>query len=162
MKDLSSSSSIPSPLVRLLVGLGVVAALSVACSSPPPAGKDAADQTSGDGADDDDVDGDKAAPTDTKSDSSPVSPKPTNEDDEDDEDDEDAAAEACFDQCLAGNAAAKQMSAQMDACWDQCDDDDDACEDKCDASDEQICNTNVAACDFIDDCDTKCFGDEDD
>jgi len=67
-------------------------------------------------------------------------------------------AEACFAQCISGNAQAKQIDDQWLACVDQCQDQ--QCEDKCDQQADQACQANTQACDLLEQCGNQCFGGE--
>lgn len=74
---------------------------------------------------------------------------------------EEQEAEACFNQCIAGNAAAVQMDGDWQACMKQCQDD--QCADNCEQQATQACENDQAACQLLQQCDQKCFpqqGDE--
>lgn len=73
---------------------------------------------------------------------------------------DDPAAEACFTQCIAGNAQAQQIDNTFMTCMKTCAENDEACFTKCDQQISQACQQAQAACQLLDQCDQKCFPDQ--
>lgn len=139
---------------RPFASIATIAGLTLLCfacsSSAPPATKTGEQKTSGDKTD-------KPATTTPPQQTDPTEPADEDEDEDEGEDEEDPAQQACYDQCLAPNAAAVALEQQMTACFDKCGEEDEACFTACEATVDQLCSSQQAACDAMDACETKCF-----
>jgi hypothetical protein len=62
--------------------------------------------------------------------------------------------------CLGGDATATKIMNDDDACNMKCSETDTACQDKCGQATDAACNSAQAACEKLDSCGQKCFGDQ--